>query len=54
MHSCWQIDQITVTSKFEQEIRDEQEEKRKQNEEAAVRKAEFKNKSNFFTSQMNG
>ena len=43
-----QIEQLSSSSKFEDEIRQEQEEKRKQAEEAAERKRAFKDKANMW------
>ncbi|KAH3821276.1 EF-hand domain-containing protein D2-like [Dreissena polymorpha] len=46
------IEQQTESTKFEREIREEQEQKKKEQEEKKARKAEFKNKANFFVEQI--
>lgn len=46
-----QIDQLSKLSQFEQEIRDEQEEKKRVAEERKVRKAAFKATAKFFETQ---
>ncbi|KAL4221288.1 EF-hand domain-containing protein D2 [Mactra antiquata] len=46
------IEQQTADKKFEEEIKAEQEMKKVEHEEAKKRKADFKNKANFFVAQM--
>lgn len=45
------IEAQTVEKKLEKEIKEEQEQRKKEAEEAKVRKAEFKNKAQFFVQQ---
>ena len=46
-----QINQQTASKKFEEEIKQEQEQRKVEAEEAKKRKAAFKDKANFFQAQ---